>query len=72
MSDSPRQDPMHEVQRLLSLLTDGVLTDAQEQRLANILANNTEARAMYLDYFEAHAILQWEHSHAEADAVWNP
>src|SRR5689334_1867713 len=44
-----------ELQRLLSTLCDGELTDAEATRLNDWLRNDAEARRMYLHYVDVHA-----------------
>ena len=46
-----------ELQRLLSALCDGVLTDAEHARLEDLLAQDAECRRLYLEYADVHAQL---------------
>src|SRR5262245_22003871 len=65
---SPDQ-PSDELRRLLAALTDGLLADEQERRLADILRQDRAARAYYLDYMSLQTSLQWEYATAAATPV---
>lgn len=58
--------PPEELLRLLGGLADEGLTDDQERRLAEILRDDPEARAYYLDYLSMATSLQWEYAAAAA------
>src|SRR5262245_38530701 len=46
-----------ELQRLLSALCDGQLTEAQHQRLEELLVADADCRRLYLEYIDMHARL---------------
>ena len=47
----------HELQRLLSALCDGELTDAQHARLESLLDADVDCQRLYLEYLDMHARL---------------
>lgn len=49
---------------LLNGLLDDTLSEADEQRLATILASNAEARRRYRHWMELHAALEWDYAAA--------
>jgi hypothetical protein len=56
-----------ELERLLSALCDGVLTDAQRARLELLLDTDAECRLYYLEYLDLHARLLVHPRLGEAD-----
>jgi len=56
--------PSDELRRLLGALADGLQTDEDERRLAELLRQDPEARAYYLDYMSLQTSLQWEYATA--------
>jgi hypothetical protein len=57
-----RAGPSGELKRLVAELADGTLTDEQERRLAELLRQDADARAYYLDYMALLTSLQWEYA----------
>jgi ferric-dicitrate binding protein FerR (iron transport regulator) len=51
------QEVRSELQRLLSALCDGQMTDAQHARLEELLGADEESRRLYLEYIDLHARL---------------
>ena len=50
-----------DIEPLLIALFEGALSDEQRRTLETFVQTDAKARAMYLDYCEMHALLQWEH-----------
>lgn len=63
-----------ELEALLSQVLEGELSPDQTQRLSEIIENDPDARARYLEHCRMHAMLCWEHgvlggmAYAEPDA----
>ncbi len=51
----------HTLESLLSSLFEGELSAEQQRSLEALMKTDAKARALYLDYCEMHALLQWEH-----------
>lgn len=51
----------HTLESLLSSLFEGDLSAEQQRSLEAFVKNDAKARALYFDYCEMHALLQWEH-----------
>lgn len=62
----PSFNSTEDLDQLLSAMTDGPLSPAQEQRLADWLRQDAAARARYLDYMAVNTSLQWEYGAAAA------
>jgi negative regulator of sigma E activity len=60
------RDIQEELQRLLSALCDGELTESQHARLEELLQADTECRLCYIEYVDMHARLL-SHPHLEGD-----
>ena len=58
-----------ELDRLLSDLADEQLDDAGEERLAEILRSDEEARQHYLKYASMLGSLHWEYADAAAEPL---
>jgi hypothetical protein len=56
-----RQYEQLELERFLSQLTDGGLSEADVQRLGTLLEADPSMRRQYLDYCQMHALLRSEH-----------
>jgi ferric-dicitrate binding protein FerR (iron transport regulator) len=54
--------PSPEFEQLLSDLTDGLLTEEEEARLAEILRNDPTARRQYREFMALHSSLTWEYA----------
>jgi len=57
----PQQDMLED---LLNGLLDKTLTEADEARLARLLAESAEARVLYREWRELHAALHWDYARA--------
>ncbi|QEL14970.1 hypothetical protein [Limnoglobus roseus] len=55
-------DVQTELRRLLTLLFDGALGDSDRGRLESLLASDTDARRLYLEYADVHARLLVRHT----------
>ncbi|MBN1395759.1 MAG: hypothetical protein JW959_12120, partial [Pirellulales bacterium] len=53
-------DTSAELLQLLGRLADGQLSGRDHDKLLEILRENGDARAFYLDYMEVHALLEWK------------
>lgn len=58
---TPEQDVLREMAVLLGAMTDAKLDDAGRRRLAQVVREEPEARKLYLDYCQMHAILRSAH-----------
>jgi hypothetical protein len=58
--------PSDELRRLLATLADGLLSDDEDRRLADLLRQDRSARDYYLDYVSLQTSLQWEYATAAA------
>ncbi len=56
--------PSDELERLLNGLTDAVLSEEEELRLATILQNDPDARRYYRHWMALHADLMWDYAAA--------
>ena len=52
---------LKETELLLSALFEGGLSEVDSRKLEALIKNDKQARELYLDYCEMHALLQWEH-----------
>ena len=52
----------NELERVLNELVDGTLTEADEQRLAEILRTDASARRQYRQFMALHADLHWDYA----------
>ncbi|MCL4205718.1 MAG: FecR domain-containing protein [Pirellulaceae bacterium] len=58
---TPEQDVLREMAGLLGAMTDAALDDAERRRLAQLVREEPEARRLYLDYCQMHALLRSAH-----------
>ncbi len=58
---TPEQDVLREMAGLLGAMTDAKLDDAGRRRLAQLVREEPEARRLYLDYCQMHALLRSAH-----------
>ena len=58
---TPEEDVLREMAGLLGAMTDGQLDDAGRRRLAQLVREEPEARRLYLDYCQMHALLRSAH-----------
>ncbi|MFO0810715.1 MAG: LamG-like jellyroll fold domain-containing protein [Gemmataceae bacterium] len=61
---SDKYVPPEELRRLLAELADGLLSEESERRLAEILREDREARAYYIDHVSLATALHWEYAAA--------
>ncbi len=58
---TPEEDVLREMAGLLGAMTDAKLDDAGRRRLAQLVREEPEARKLYLDYCQMHALLRSAH-----------
>ena len=58
---TPEEDVLREMAGLLGAMTDARLDDAGRRRLAQLVREEPEARRLYLDYCQMHALLRSAH-----------
>ncbi len=59
--------PSDELERLLNDLTDEILSEEQEARLATILQSDADARRYYRHWMTLHADLMWDYPAASSE-----
>lgn len=58
---TPDQDVPREMAALLGMMTEARLDEAGRRRLAELVSKEPEARRLYLDYCQMHALLRSAH-----------
>ncbi len=57
----PHEEVGREMERLLTAMTDGTLAEGDRRRLGELVRDEPDARRLYLDYCQMHALLKSAH-----------
>lgn len=59
-------DPLHDASQLISRHLDGLMTDAEESRLAELMRQDSDVVDLYVRLMQVHGQLTWGAAHSDA------